>query len=139
MVRIKLLILAAVADRLSRGVNAACQGCIRDDAAAPDCCDEFVLAHDVIAVLHQINQEIENLRFYRNRFSAAAEFATAGIENVIGKDKLHVVAPPGGGHACTLPHSENIEENSTAIQGRLKRGFKSVMGAWAKHAAKGLI
>jgi hypothetical protein len=46
----QLLLLAAVADRLARGVDAAGQRRIRHDPAAPDRSDEIVLADDAVAV-----------------------------------------------------------------------------------------
>ena len=47
-VRIKFLIFAAIADRLSRGIDAAGQCRIRHDPAAPDRGDEIVLADDAV-------------------------------------------------------------------------------------------
>ena len=48
-----------------------------------------------VAVLHQVNQEVEHLRLDGNRFGTAVKLAPLGIEGVIGKAKLHVVAPVG--------------------------------------------
>src|ERR1700722_8258713 len=71
----QLLVLAAVADRLSRGVDAAGQRRIRRDPAAPDRSDEIVLADDAVAVLHQVNQQVEHLRLYGNKLGIAAQLA----------------------------------------------------------------
>jgi len=51
----QLLLFAAVADRLSRGVDAARQGRLRNDPAVPDRGDQIVLADDPVAVPYQVN------------------------------------------------------------------------------------
>ena len=89
----QLLVLAAVADRLARGVDAAGQRRIRHDPAAPDRSNQIVLADDAVAVLHQVNQQIEHLRLDRNGLGAAAQFAPIDVKRMIGKEKLHVGAP----------------------------------------------
>jgi len=58
----QLLFPAAVADRPSRRVDAACQRRVRYDPSAPDGRNEIVLADDPIAILHQVDQQIEDLR-----------------------------------------------------------------------------
>ena len=89
MVRIKLLIPAAVADRPSRRVDPARQRRVRHDPSAPDRSDQVVLADDAVVVLHQVDQQVEHLRFDLDRLLAAAQFAAASVENVIGETKQH--------------------------------------------------
>ena len=48
-----------------------------------------------MAVLHQVDQQVEHLWLDGNRFGTAVKLAPLGIEGVIGKAKLHVVAPVG--------------------------------------------
>ena len=62
----QFLFAATVADSLARGVDAAGQGRIRDDPAAPYRRDEIVFADHTIAVLHQIDEQIEYLRLDAN-------------------------------------------------------------------------
>jgi hypothetical protein len=76
----QLLLLAAVADGPPRRVYATRQGRLRHDPAAPDRRDQIVLADDVIAVLNQINQEIEHLRLNRNGVLTAPHLAPVGID-----------------------------------------------------------
>ena len=110
----QLLALAAVADRLARGIDAAGQGRIRHDPAAPDRRDEIVLRDDAIAVLHKVDQQIEHLRLDGNGFGAAAQLAPVGVKHVIGKEKLHVAAPTG------LPsHLRSKSTSTSAKPGRL--------------------
>ena len=90
----QLLIFAVVADRLSRGVDTAAQRRIRYDPAAPDRSDEIVLADEAVAVLHQVNQQVEDLWLDRNELETAAQFAAADIKRMIGKEKLHVAPEP---------------------------------------------
>src|SRR5262249_35019444 len=85
----QFLVPAAVADRLSRGVDAAGQGRIRNDTAAPDRGDQIVLADDAVAVLHQINQQVEHLRLDGDGIGAAAQFAAVDVKHMISKVKLH--------------------------------------------------
>src|SRR5258708_38166019 len=80
----QLLLLAAVADRLARGVDAAGQRRIRHDPAAPDRRDEIILADDALAILHQVDQEIEHLRLDRDPRAAPVQLAPGRITPVIG-------------------------------------------------------
>src|SRR6516164_6670592 len=58
----KRLPLAGVADRTACRVDATVQRGVRYGAALPDAFDQFVLADNPVAVLHEIEQEIEDLR-----------------------------------------------------------------------------
>jgi hypothetical protein len=51
----QLLLVAAIASRPSRGVDTVRQR-VEDDPATPDGRDEIVLADEVIAILHRLNQ-----------------------------------------------------------------------------------
>jgi hypothetical protein len=79
------LVLAAVAHGLSRGVDAARKGRIRHNPAAPDRSDEIVLADDSISVLHQVNQQVEDLRLDGNGLRPAVQLAPVGIKCMAGK------------------------------------------------------
>ena len=87
------LILAAVADRLARGIDPARQGGLGDDAAVPDRLDQIVLADDVVAIFDQVNQQIEHLRLDRHALAAAGQFAKVDIKHMVGKEKLHGFIP----------------------------------------------
>ena len=87
------LILAAVADRLARGVDPARQRGFGDDAAVPHRLDQIVLGDDVVAVFDQVNQEIEHLRLDRHALAAAGQLAKVDIEHMVGKVKLHGFIP----------------------------------------------
>ena len=87
------LLFAAVADRLARGVDAAGQRGVRNDPAAPDRGDQIVLADHAVAVLHQIDQQVEHLRLERDQIGAAPQLAPVGIKYMIFKVKLHVACP----------------------------------------------
>jgi hypothetical protein len=87
----QLLFLAVVTDRRSRGVDAAGQRRFRYDAPLPHRSNEIILANDAIAILQQIDQQVEYLRFDGNGLRTAAQLTPVGIEPVISKDKLHVV------------------------------------------------
>src|SRR5882724_6517489 len=86
----QLLLLAIVADGTSSGVDAAVERRVRYDPAAPHQSNEIVPADDVIAVLQEMDQQIEHLRLGRDQLAAASQLATAGIKGVIIKAKSHV-------------------------------------------------
>jgi hypothetical protein len=44
-----------------------------------------------LTVLHEVDQEIEHLRFDGNPRGATAQFAPVGVKRVPGKKKLHLV------------------------------------------------
>jgi hypothetical protein len=56
----------------------------------PDLVDELVLADHPVAVLHEVDDEIEDLRLNGNGNLLAAELAQVGIQQVIPEQKLHV-------------------------------------------------
>src|ERR1700682_2859248 len=86
----QLLVRAAIADGLSRGVDAARECRVRHDSAAPNRSDEIFFADDAVAVLHQIDQQIEHLRLHGNCCAAAEQLAAFCIKRMIVKDKMHV-------------------------------------------------
>ena len=132
----QLLPLAAVAQRLARGVDAAAQRRFGDDPAAPDRRDKIVLCDNPVAVFHQTNQQVEHLRLDRNGLGPTAQLAQLGVQRMTRKRKLHCAVPgvverdfvlqkrrySGGcrGHqgaragstAGVLPHPENPHEFS---------------------------
>ena len=63
------LLVAAVADRLAHRIDVAGQGRLRDDPPAPHRRQQIVLADDVLAVLHEMEQQVEDLRPDRNRLA----------------------------------------------------------------------
>src|SRR5215467_13225828 len=77
------LVLAAVADRLPRGVDPTGQRRLRDDPSLPDFFNQIVLADDAITVLDQIDQEIEYLRLDGNPFAAAGKLPPIAVKYVI--------------------------------------------------------
>ncbi|MGY3107689.1 hypothetical protein [Bradyrhizobium sp. LM6.9] len=56
----------------------------------PDLVDKLVLADHPVAVLHEVDDEIEDLRLHGNGNLLAAQFAQVGIEQMIPEQKLHV-------------------------------------------------
>ena len=65
----------------------------RDDAAAPDRGDQIVLADDAVAVLHQVDQQVEHLRLDGDGVGAAPQLAPVHIKRMIAKEKLHFRRP----------------------------------------------
>src|SRR5216683_1096447 len=86
----QLLILAVIADRVSGGVDAAVERRVGYDPAAPYQLNEIIPADDVVAMLQQMNQQVEHLRLHGNQLAATAQLAKGGIENMIVEVKFHV-------------------------------------------------
>ena len=93
IVRIRRLLFATVTDRFSHGIDVAGQRRFRHDPPAPDCLEQIVLADYPLAVLHQVDQQVEHLRTDRNQLGPAPQFASIGVERTIAKPDLHGFAP----------------------------------------------
>ena len=87
------LFLAAVADRLARGIDMAGEGRFGDDASAPHHVQQLILADDVLTVLHQIEQQVEDLRPDRNGLGAPRELPSFRVEHVVLEPVLHFGPP----------------------------------------------
>src|SRR4029079_1304225 len=70
-------------DRLPCGMDAAVECGVRDDPSLPDGCDQVVLADDMLAIVDQIDQQVEHLRLDRDQFAARAQFAAVGVQGKI--------------------------------------------------------
>ena len=81
--------LAVVADGLTDRVYLAAEGGFRNDAAVPDGGHQVILADDALAVLNEIEQEIEGLRLGGNQRSRAPQFPPVGIEQILFKSVDH--------------------------------------------------
>jgi hypothetical protein len=94
--------IAAIADRAARSIDAVGYRRIRHDAAVPNGAQQLVLADHAFRILHKINQQVEDLRFDRNRLGAAPQFAARGVEDVIVKRQSHAVCAERQGAGCGL-------------------------------------
>ena len=83
------LALAAVADGGPDGIDAAGQRRIRHHPSAPDAGDQVVLADHPVAVLQQVDQQVEHLRFHGHEFAVPPQFAEVSVKYLSGKDKFH--------------------------------------------------
>ena len=109
------LSLAAVPHRAASGVDAARQRGVRDDAAAPDRCDEVVLADDAVAVAHEMDEQIEDLGLHRDQLGATAQLPSVGVKYVIVKEKSHVRA---GSQETIKPFSRAGERPGKVLRPR---------------------
>ena len=87
------LLLAAVADRLAHRIDVTGQGRFGDDPPTPHRIQQIILADDALAVLHQVEQQVEDLRPDRNRLGPPGELPPVGVEHVVSEHELHVGAP----------------------------------------------
>jgi hypothetical protein len=80
---------AAVANRLACRVEAGGHGGFGDGPATPDAHDQIVLTDDTVAVVDEVNEEVEDLRFERDWLAVPAQLAALDIQHAIGKRKSH--------------------------------------------------
>src|SRR3546814_15937641 len=86
--------LAAVADGLAGRVYVTGQCRFRDDAPLPYDVQEVVFADDVLPILHEIEQQVEDLGPYRDPVGAACEFPSFRVESIVLEGVVHF-NPPG--------------------------------------------
>src|SRR6516164_7590971 len=84
------LILACVLYSLAHRIDATGQRRLRDDTAIPHFVEQLILADDAIAILDEIQQQVENLRLERNAFAGAAKLSPSDIKHMIFKEKSHL-------------------------------------------------
>jgi hypothetical protein len=87
--------LAAVADGAPRRGDPAVERRIGDDPAAPHRRQEIVLADDALAVLQQINENVEDLRLQGDVLAATPQLATGGVEHMVAEQKPQIRSPAG--------------------------------------------
>ena len=111
------LLLAAVADRLARGVDAAGQRRFRHDAALPDRGDEIVLADHPLAILDQVDQKVEHLRLERDQLAVAPQLAPVRVEDIIPEKKLQLCRLPVADRASNAIIKRFSRTNQAAVKG----------------------
>jgi hypothetical protein len=89
----QFLLLPAVADSPSRGIDPTRERRARDAPATPNRPYEIVPADNAVTVLHEVGQEIEYLRLDRDRGRATAQLAPIDIKYMVSKEKLHFGVP----------------------------------------------
>ena len=83
------LLLTAVADRLARGVDAARQRRLRNEASRPHRVQQVILADHALSVLNKVSQQIENLRLDCNPLGTVPKLPPVDVQRPIPKEKLH--------------------------------------------------
>jgi len=83
------LFLAAVADRLADRIDMTGRSRFRDKASAPHCVQQVVFSDDALAILHQIDQQVEDLGPDRNRLGSPGQLPSVGVEHVASEYELH--------------------------------------------------
>ena len=83
------LFLAVVADRVSGGVDRPSS--VKSETIRPPDISELDVPGDhAIAVLQQVNQQIEYLRLHRRRSAAPAHLTTVGVQDATIETEFHV-------------------------------------------------
>jgi hypothetical protein len=60
-------------------------------------CKKLVLGDDAFRVLHEIGQQVKDLRLDHDRLGAAPQLAARDIEDVIVERQPHAISPTGRG------------------------------------------
>jgi len=81
--------VTAISHSLASRIDAAGQGRIGNNTAIPNARDQIVLGHHPIAILHQVDQHVENLWFERDLFRASPELSPFSVQDIVAKNKLH--------------------------------------------------
>ncbi len=81
----EFLLPAAVTNCFAHRIDPAVESRIRNNTTAPNRCDEITLADDAIAVLDEIDQQIEDLGLDRDDRTGRTQFAALAIEREILK------------------------------------------------------
>jgi len=101
---------------------------------------EIVLADDPVAVLHEVDEQIEHLRLDGNRPGAAAPLTSVGIKHVVGKKKSHLVVRTDDDvsmnyHAHLHRKSSARQSLWTAIRVSL-RALEAGQNSWTVYLAR---
>ena len=87
------LIVAAVAERPPRRADSGAERRLRDDAPLPNRLDQLVLAHDPVAVLNKVNDQVEHLRLDMNNCARAPQLVPSDVDLEIGEAKVQKLSP----------------------------------------------
>src|SRR3954453_19776671 len=99
------LILACVLYSPAHRIDATGQRRLRDDTAIPHLFEQLIPTDDAIAILDEIQQQVEDLRLECNAFAGAAKLPPSDIKHMIFKEKSHLsnlacLAASGKNQAC---------------------------------------
>jgi hypothetical protein len=89
----EMLIRSVVAKHTPGAVDAAGECGFRDDPAVPDGVDQLILAHDPIMVAHQMDDEVEDLRFNVDGHALTSKLLLAKIEFELQESVFHCHFP----------------------------------------------
>ena len=84
------LSLAVVADRSPGLLDPAGHGCLADEPSAPDLVHQLFLADDPLAVIDQVDQDVERLGFQRDPLTVSAQLEQGEVELEFGEPEAHV-------------------------------------------------
>ena len=84
--------MAARVGRPARRIDAIGNSRFRDDAAVPYGPQQLVCGDDAFRVLHEIDQQVEDLGLDHDRLGAAPQLAPRDIEEVIVEPQPHAVS-----------------------------------------------
>jgi hypothetical protein len=87
------LTFTAIADRLANCIDMAGHRRFRDDPPAPHRMQQAILADNALAVLHQVDQQVEDLRPNGNRLGSPGQLPPLRVEHAVSKHELHFGAP----------------------------------------------
>jgi hypothetical protein len=88
------LLAAAVAQGAPHRPEPLREGALTDTLVGPEVFEEFVFGDDALAMLHEVDEDIETLALKGAEGVAVTEFIALRIELVIAKDIDHAPAPP---------------------------------------------
>jgi hypothetical protein len=103
-------VLAGIADRVPRGIEASCQRFVGHAAPVPDGIDEVVLADDPLPVADQIIEQVEYLWRDGDGFRVAMQLAAVRVEYAILEQIAQAAVPPNGLRSSRHQHRSHPQE-----------------------------
>ena len=86
------LLAAVVADRLAGRLDSSCQGGLTHEAITPDGVEKFLLAHDRAAMLDEVGEHVEHLRFDSDLLATPPEDDAVKVQLAVGESD-HITRP----------------------------------------------
>ena len=77
----------------------------------------------MIAILDQMQQQVEDLRFDMHRLAVAGQLASRRIEGAIAEEKMHQLAPELDSYAMIPPRSQKWRLSGAKIKGFPKTSY----------------
>ena len=91
------LVVAAAAERPPGSADAGPERRLRDGTTVPDCLDQLILAHDSVAMLDEVNDQLKDLRLDVNNRASSSQFLSSNLDIETGEAEVQGAPRSRGG------------------------------------------